>query len=495
MPENQYLKLKSGTDIRGVACEGAQGEPVNLTDEVILAISGAFARWLIKNAAQKGSGALTVSVGHDSRLSAGRIKMCVIKGLTDAGINVLDCGLSATPAMFMTTVDLKCDGAVQITASHHPWNRNGLKFFTPAGGLDGKDITAILNLCESPAPLARISGTGSPVDYMSQYSARLRDMICREVNAPDYAHPLAGFNLVVDAGNGAGGFYAEKVLKPLGADTTGSLFLEPDGRFPNHIPNPEDEIAMGFIRRATVENGADLGIIFDTDVDRAGCVDSSGMDLNKNRLIALASAIALDGKPGTIVTDSITSAGLREFIEGELGGTHHRFRRGYRNVINEALRLNAEGINCPLAIETSGHAALRENYFLDDGAYLITKIIIFMARLRQEGKNLQNALEKLKMPAEEKELRFNISGEDFSAYGLQILADLTEFVKNQSGFTLAPDNYEGVRASNGNGWFLLRMSVHDPVIPLNMESDLPGGIAPIEDLMTGFLNKYSRIYR
>ncbi len=181
------------------------------------------------------------------------------------------------------------------------------------------------------------------------------------------------------------------MLAPLGADISGSQFLDPDGRFPNHIPNPENETAMKSVCGAVVKAKADLGVIFDTDVDRGGAVDSKGDEINRNRLVAIASAIALENCPGgTVVTDSITSSGLKEYIEKTLGGKHRRFKRGYRNVINEALRLNAEGVNCPLAIETSGHAAMKENYFLDDGAYLVTKIIIKTAQLRAQGRTLED---------------------------------------------------------------------------------------------------------
>lgn len=96
---------------------------------------------------------------------------------------------------------------------------------------------------------------------MSQYCEHLKDMICKEVNSENYNKPLEGFKIVVDAGNGAGGFYANKVLLPLGADTTGSQFLEPDGMFPNHVPNPEDATAMSFISKAVLDNNADLGVI------------------------------------------------------------------------------------------------------------------------------------------------------------------------------------------------------------------------------------------
>jgi phosphomannomutase len=490
-----WKNLKSGTDIRGIAVEGANGEPVNLTDDVVDKISAGFAAWLIKKT-KKHASELTVSVGRDSRLSGPRIKDAVINALTGAGINVIDCGLASTPAMLMSTMDLNCDGAVQITASHHPFNRNGLKFFTPEGGLEGGDITDILYIAQGLSEggkrfKAAVLGSLSRQDYMSEYAKRLREMICAGVNSKDYDRPLEGFHIVVDAGNGVGGFYAEKVLAPLGADIKGSQFLEPDGRFPNHIPNPEDKQAMESIRIATVRAGADLGIIFDTDVDRAGCVDSTGREINRNRLVALASAIALEDNPGgAIVTDSITSSGLKVFIEKELGGVHHRFKRGYKNVINEALRLNAQGINCPLAIETSGHAAFRENYFLDDGAYLVTKIIIKAANLKKEGRTLENLIEKLKEPIETVELRFKITEPDFHACGERILKSLEQYAAKK-GWDVADDSREGVRVSfgkgEGEGWFLLRLSVHDPVMPLNIESDVKGGCRIIAEKLAGFL--------
>ena len=102
-----------------------------------------------------------------------------------------------------------------------------------------------------------------PCGYMKDYAARLRRTIQEGVQAPDYDHPLAGLHIVVDAGNGAGGFYAWDVLEPLGADISGSQFLEPDGMFPNHIPNPENETAMASICQAVKASGADLGVIFD----------------------------------------------------------------------------------------------------------------------------------------------------------------------------------------------------------------------------------------
>lgn len=134
---------------------------------------------------------------------------------------------------------------------------------------------------------------------------------------------------------------------------------------------------------------------------------------------------------GTIVTDSVTSSGLKTFLEQTLGGVHCRFKRGYKNVINEAQRLCASGVNAPLAIETSGHAALKDNYFLDDGAYLVTRIIIKAAQLRREGRTLEDLIAALEEPAESVELRFNILESDFKAYGLQVLERLEAYARRQ----------------------------------------------------------------
>jgi phosphomannomutase len=485
--ENDLLKLKSGSDIRGTAAEGVEGQPIELTNERVDRMAKGFFKWLKKRNPDKN---LVISLGHDSRISAPRLSKCVKEALLSCGAEVVFTSLSSTPAMFMTTQLLGCDGAIQLTASHHPFNKNGLKFFSKNGGLEGSDITEILTYAfENEFE----SGEGSyrEVDFMTTYSQVLVDFVRKEAGSEK---PLDGFKIVVDAGNGAGGFYVDNVLKPLGADTNGSQFLEPDGYFPNHIPNPENPVAMQFICDKVKAVGADFGIIFDTDVDRAGAVDDLGEEINRNKLIALISAILLEEKGGAyIVTDSITSDGLKQFIEAK-GGVHHRFKRGYKNVINEAIRLNKEGKYCPLAIETSGHAALQENYFLDDGAYLVTRLLVKMAKLKDSGKKLRDLIADLKLPVESKEIRMGFTDSvDFKIYGKQVLADL-EVYANENGLKLAPSNYEGIRVSfgdgQGNGWFLLRMSLHDPIMPLNIESDVVGGNKVIAKKLYEFLTKY-----
>jgi phosphomannomutase len=334
-------------------------------------------------------------------------------------------------------------------------------------------------------------------DLISAYAADLVQTIRRGVNHPDdFDHPLRGLHIIVDAGNGAGGFYAHQVLAPLGADIRGSQFLEPDGTFPNHVPNPEHPAAMAAICAAVVAEGADFGVIFDTDVDRGAAVDGTGRELNRNRLIALMAAIVLGEHPGsTIVTDSVTSDGLTRFIETDLGGIHHRFKRGYKNVINEALRLNQIGQPAWLAIETSGHGALQENYFLDDGAYLVSKLLVELARAHQAGRPLTDLIAPLQEPAESQEFRLKVRLPDFKPYGTEVMAQLQSFVATQPDWQEVPNNYEGVRVSctapEERGWFLLRLSLHDPVLPLNIESEVVGGVAAIAQRLATFLQPFT----
>ncbi len=494
MSADSYIKFKSGSDIRGIGV-GDGNEPLYMDDEFIARCAAAFAEFLASRLKVKKS-ELKVAVGHDPRMSAQRISDALIKGFASCGVSVLNCGLSSTPAMFMAVLGLGCSGSVQITASHHPGDRNGLKFFTKDGGLDSKDIEYILKTAEKLTVNQAVAEV-TDVNFMKEYAAHLRSIICTQIGKTEAEKPLAGMKIMVDAGNGAGGFYATDVLAPLGADISSCINLEPDGNFPVYVPNPESSVMVENASRQVLKSGADFGIVFDTDVDRAGCILSDGAELNRNKLIALISAIILESEPNaTIVTDSVTSLGLTEFISA-CGGKHLRFKRGYRNVINKQIELNEAGINCPLAIETSGHAAFKENYYLDDGAYLVTKLIIKAAQLKESGGNLESFIEGLKEPKEEKELRFKIMLDDFKAYGENIISQLKAEAASHKGWTPEKENYEGIRINtdkdNGGGWFLLRLSVHDPLIVLNCESNLTGGTKIMIDALQTFLSKYDKL--
>lgn len=500
-----YSRLQNGSDIRGIAITGVPDQIPNLTREAAEDIAAGFLVWLREKTGKKPA-ELTIAIGRDPRVTGKTLTDGLMDGFGPYGARVLDCGLASTPAMFMATVfpEFACDGTIMITASHLPWNRNGFKFFTAEGGLDKKDIAHILDAAEHREHEEEILGapgnengfvmrSGEKVflpeegDIMTPYSAHLRKLIIDGCGMGD--RPLEGMKITVDAGNGAGGFFARRVLRPLGADISSSQYLDHDGMFMNHAPNPEDREAMQSVSMRTLTSGSDLGLIFDTDVDRSAAVDQRGREIARNGIVAMAAALVAEEHPGTtVVTDSITSRQLTEFLEKRLGLRHLRYRRGYRNVINKAVELNDSGVDCQLAIETSGHAALKENYFLDDGAYLATRIVIRAARLKAEGKTIDSVLEGLEEPADEKEIRIPITASDFSAAADRILEDLKAYVQGQEDLSLEEPNYEGVRINFPGGWCLLRKSLHDPILPMNMASDEPGGCAAILERMKEFLS-------
>lgn len=489
--------LQNGSDIRGTAIE-TESEPITLTSEIAGLFAKGFVCYLQKHFHKE---TLCIAVGHDSRLSAESLKKSIIDAMVEMGVRVFDTHLSSTPSMFLSTQfeDYACDGAIMITASHLPFQRNGMKFFDRNGGLNKADIKEIITYADENSFEPAAGGSCEDRDLIEDYAHFLRKLICERVNHPEhYDTPLEGLKIVVDAGNGSGGFYVSHVLVPLGADCTGSQFLNPDGSFPNHIPNPEDKKAMASIRSAVLKHQADLGIIFDTDVDRSSAVDRHGNAISRNAIVALAAALVNESHPGTtVVTDSTTSDELHDFLEDTLKVRHLRYRRGYKNVINKAMELNESGIDCQLAIETSGHAAFKENYFLDDGAYLATLIVVKAALLNLEKRTIDELISELKHPLEAKEVRLPILCDDFQDYGSDVLNSVIAYADSCPFFLPADDNHEGIRVSfdaeHGNGWFLLRQSLHDPILPINVESKEAGGCQKILAYLYEVLSEFSSL--
>ncbi|WP_156018104.1 phosphomannomutase/phosphoglucomutase [Streptococcus ruminantium] len=487
--------LQNGSDIRGIAI-ATDEYAVNLTTQATQNIVRGLIHWLIQDselAQIYQQGQLTIGIGRDSRLSGPDLVSTFTEEAVRLGIQMIDFGIATTPALFMSTQypQFKCHAGVMITASHLPYYFNGIKIFSANGGAEHDDIDFILSHYED-LPSSRL-GSVTQADLMTPYAQDLVTKIRQACKGQE--KPLSGLKIIVDAGNGAGGFFAGKVLAELGADTTGSQFLDPDGTFPNHIPNPDNKEAMESIRQAVLKQGVDLGIIFDTDVDRAALVTKSGSILNRNNLIAVLSQIILAEHPGTsIVTNSPTTEHLKVFIEG-LGGKQIRYISGYRNVINKALETNKAGIDCQLAIETSGHAAFKENYFLDDGTYVAAKILMLLPKLQAQGQSLDDLIAQLKQPVETQEVRFKLESPDYRKLGEQVIADLrqTQF----EGFTFNPENEEGVRfdltAPYGEGWLLLRMSLHEPLLVLQVENDQAGHIPAVLQTISTFLDKYPTV--
>jgi phosphomannomutase len=164
-------------------------------------------------------------------------------------------------------------------------------------------------------------------------------------------------------------------------------------------------------------------------------------------------------------------------------------------VINKSIEINAKGNESWLAIETSGHAAFRENYFLDDGAFVVAKLLVSFANLAEKGQTLGDLIKDLKEPYVSKEYRLKINHPNTAKYGTQIIEQLKDYAVTIQGWLLVKENYEGIRVQcnhqSGDGWFLLRLSLHEPLLALNIESDSPEGLPVIISLLTSFFKDFS----
>lgn len=501
----ELTKLQSGSDIRGMyfSDEDAENawEEQNtnkvalLTPTISFLVGYSFAKLVQSRSIDDKQ--IHVCIGRDPR-DHGKIlsKYCCL-GAQAAGAEVYDVGLATTPAMFelCRSRHVPCDGGIMVTASHLPKDRNGMKFFTKNGGFSKEDVQALvegalnfLKDCQNENLLNNFNLNEEIKlrDFMSVYATTLKEALEREVpNINDL--PLKGLKITFNAGNGSG-FFFNKILQDLGADVKSSIGLIPDSDFPLGVPNPEDKTMVKRTIERCEEVNADIGIMLDTDADRCGFVvphQGKYEPLNRNRLIALLSKIFSTTSPGcSIVTDSVTSEGLETFIENDLGLTHVRYLKGYANVISKARELTESGkAIAEMAIETSGHCAMRENGYLDDGTYTAVKVIGLLARQMQKNneKNLPFSLLDLikdlkEMPIVE-ELRMTVTdGSIVSTTEIfsKIVGELSTICKNKNSWEIDSDNLEGIRIRTLNtdgGFFMLRKSLHDPLISLQIEGD------------------------
>ena len=531
----ELTKLQSGSDIRGKYASDEDSYKIEhggtalLTPTAAYFLGYSFARMVQQIEKRKldaadaytssGGGDVTICVGRDPRTHGKILAEYVCMGAHNAGASVIDIGYASTPSMFefCRCESLACDGGIMITASHLPKDRNGMKLFTKSGGFTKTDVGVLVNgaltkltsLEDVSIPDTRQNyyNARDASKYMAHYASTLKNALTRELSLglsadslSDIPLPLAGLRIVLNAGNGAGCFFNE-VLHDLGADVSASIGIVPDSRFPNGIPNPENLEMVEATINVCEQVNADIGIMLDTDADRCGFVIPRTVNkardicsdyepINRNRLIALLSVIFSNSSPGcTIVTDSVTSEGLSAFVTKDLGLQHVRYLKGYANVINKAKELTENGIaNAEVAIETSGHCAMKENGYLDDGTYTAVKVIGFLARLersRNDGntddskksRSLLDFIEGLvEMPIAE-ELRLIVKDDSLATTSSSfdiIIEKLTEVCNGDyEMWELDEDNLEGIRIRTRGapgGFFMLRKSLHDPVISIQIET-------------------------
>jgi phosphomannomutase len=434
-------------DIRGVV-------PDQLDEGVAEAVGAAFV---------KVTGAATIVTLHDMRTSSGPLADAFGRGAAAAGADVLAGGLGSTDMLYYASGDLGVPGAM-ITASHNPARYNGIKLCRagakPVGIETG--LLDIQHLAERPLVPAPKPGLVSRIDLLSGYANHLRKLV--DISG---IRPL---KVVVDAGNGMGGYTVPKVFDGLPL-TLVPLYFELDGTFPNHEANPIDPENLRDLQRAVREQHADLGLAFDGDADRCFVVDERGELVSPSVITALIATRELAHAPGaTIIHNLITSRAVPEIIR-EHGGVPVRTRVGHSFIKAKMAEYGAV-----FGGEHSGHFYFRDFWFADSGMLAALHVLAALGS-QPRGSESDQTLSQLLAEFS----RYFATGEINSEVADQAAA--TALVK--AAFADRPgvstDELDGLTVSAPTWWFNLRPSNTEPLLRLNAEADTEATMAAVRD--------------
>jgi phosphomannomutase/phosphoglucomutase len=417
-------------DIRGVV-----EKDFNLDD--VETIGRGYATYLARH------GGRPSVVGRDCRLSSPEIRNRLIKGMMEGGLDVIDVGLCPTPVFYFALRHLKADGGVMVTASHNPPDYNGFKVCLGPDTIFGQEIQELRKIIESGI---YSSGKGSLVEHeiMSSY----HDFVTKNIRLE---RPVS---LAVDAGNGTGGLAAGPILRALKCNLV-ELFLEPDGTFPNHEPDPTVPENMAVLSQTVVDKGLELGIAFDGDADRLGVVDEKGRILYGDMLMILFARDILKENPGGKFIGEVKCSHLMyEDIQAH-GGIPIMWKAGH-SLIKQKLKEE----QALLAGEMSGHFFFRHRYFgFDDGIYAACRLLEILSRDRRP---LSAYLSDLPPTYNTPEIRVDCPEE--------IKFQLIEKIKQILAGEHRVIDIDGVRVVFPDGWGLVRASNTSPVIVLRFEA-------------------------
>ncbi len=403
------------------------------------------------------AGASNVAVGRDVRLSSDRIRDDLVKGLTSTGLDVVDVGVVPTPALYYTLYNGNVGGGVMITGSHNPAEYNGFKTSVGKDSIHGETIQAVRRLIEA-GDFAQGSGTVEERRVLPEYLGRLTEGVM----------PERGLTVVVDAGNGVAGPHAPNVLETLGC-TVHKLYCEPDGRFPNHHPDPTVEKNLKDLIAKVKETGADLGIAFDGDSDRIGVVDEKGGIVWGDRLLALYARQVLADGPTSIIFEVKCSKGLIEDIAAH-GGTPVMWRTGH-----SLIKQKMKETGALLAGEMSGHMFFKHRYFgYDDALYAAARLVEIVAN---EDAPLSEIMASIPKYPSTPEIRVDCA----EAHKFEVVRQVADHYKK----THKVIDVDGARVDFGDGWGLVRASNTTPLLVLRFEADTEERLAAIRAEMEG----------
>jgi phosphomannomutase len=435
-------------DIRGIV-------PSTVTEEVALGLGRAF------GSVAMAQGQTTVAVGRDGRLSGPMLSTALIRGLMEAGVQVIDIGMVTTPMLYFAANTL-CASGIQVTGSHNPRDYNGFKMVLDGRAIYGDDIQGLRRMMESESWTLKAGGACKPVDVLAAYTARI-------VSGIKLARPM---KIVVDSGNGVAGATAPAILRAIGCEVT-ELFSAVDGNFPNHHPDPSKPENLRDLIAALKAGDAEIGLAFDGDGDRLGIVTKEGNTIYPDRQMMLFARDVLSRAPGgTVIFDVKCSQQLAPVIE-TAGGVPLMFKTGH-SLIKDKMR----EIDSPLGGEMSGHIFFKERWYgFDDGTYAGCRLLEIVSR----APDVSAVLDALPTSYSTPEL--NVACAEGQAHGLvdQLLATVN-FPAPATVTTI-----DGLRVDWPDGFGLMRASNTTPVLVLRFEGHTPEALERIQSAMLALL--------
>lgn len=408
-------------------------------------------------AEKTGKKKLTLSIGYDARLSSPTLAKALENGMLDSGANVIRLGLVTTPISYFSCFALEIDGGFMVTGSHNPPEYNGFKISVGKTTIYGNDIQELRKIMEARRFVdAKIKGESKDHDIFPQYVQRYKDEF----------KGLEGVKVVLDCGNGAAGCIARRLYEAVGLKPV-ILFEEPDGRFPNHHPDPTVEENLDAMKAAVRKEGAAVGIGFDGDADRIGIVDENGRFVLGDEMMVIISRAILEVNPGAkIIGDVKCSDRLYADIKSH-GGIGIMWKTGHSLV-----KAKIKEEKAPFGGELSGHVFFADrNYGYDDALYAGLRLVEIIAKKK---KPLSSMLEGVPSAHNTPEIRIDTTEEK--------KVSIVEKLRSTYGKGTADKKVnliDGIRISFNDGWALARASNTQPVLVLRFESETEAGLQRI----------------
>jgi phosphomannomutase len=435
-------------DIRGIV-------PSALNEEFALGLGRTFGTIALRE------GQKTVAVGRDGRLSGPTMSAALVRGLVEAGIEVIDVGLATTPLLYFAANTL-CESGIQVTGSHNPKDYNGFKMVMAGRAIYGDEIQALRQMMESESWALTAGGKVRNVNVQAPYRDRIASDICLK-------RPM---KIVVDSGNGIAGATAPEIFRKLGCEVI-ELFSEVDGNFPNHHPDPSKPENLADVIRALKETDAELGFAFDGDGDRLGVVTKDGQVIYPDRQMMLFAQDVLSRVPGgTILFDVKCSQRLAPAIVAA-GGVAEMYKTGH-SLIKARMKQNGS----PLGGEMSGHIFFKERWYgFDDGTYAGCRLLEILSA-HPDANAVLNVL-----PTSFSTPELNVACEEGEPHA--VVAKLQSQAKFAAPATV--NTIDGLRVDWPDGFGLIRGSNTTPVLVLRFEGHTEEALHRIEHEMMALL--------